>query len=94
MNLARVICLDNTHGTIHYRYGYHLFTLIIWHPIVSSGYSIAFLISEFRRTSAWLDFIKCNNEQDIFMADDADKKIKHRRRFTQNYLWKQLKTKG
>ncbi|CAG8578788.1 6134_t:CDS:1 [Scutellospora calospora] len=80
MKFARVVCLDGTHGMNHHKY--HLFTLIIKHPIVGSGYPVAFLISEFKRTSTlmeWFDFLKHENEEwrpDIFMVDDAGEEIR------------------
>ncbi|RIB25373.1 hypothetical protein C2G38_2166112 [Gigaspora rosea] len=79
-NLARVLCLDSTHGMNHY--GYHLFTIVMRHPITGSGYSIAFLISQFKRSlilKRWLNFLKYENEKldpDIFMVDDAGEEIK------------------
>jgi hypothetical protein len=79
-NFARVLCLDGTHGMNHHRY--HLFTLVMRHPITGSGYPVAFLISEFKRTitlKEWLDFLKQEHDEwcpDIFMVDDAGEEIK------------------
>ncbi|RIB04219.1 hypothetical protein C2G38_2222975 [Gigaspora rosea] len=73
--LERVMCLDGTHGMNHH--GYHLFTIVMRHPITGSGYPIAFLISEFKLSLTlrrWLEFLKYENEKlnpDIFMVDDA-----------------------
>ncbi|CAG8649725.1 8936_t:CDS:2, partial [Scutellospora calospora] len=80
MQHARVICLDGTHGMN--KYDYHLFTLIIRHPLAGSGYPIAFLISEYKKSLTlmkWLDFLKQEHNEwcpDIFMVDDAGEEIK------------------
>ena len=63
-------------------HGYHLFTLVVRHPKMGSGYPIAFLISEFKRTSTlkrWFSFLKHEHVEwnpDIFMVDDAEEEIK------------------
>ncbi|RIB07402.1 hypothetical protein C2G38_2147588 [Gigaspora rosea] len=73
--LVSVLCLDGTHGMNHH--GYHLFTIVMRHPITGSGYPIAFLISEFKRSLTlrrWLEFLKHENKKlnlDIFMVDDT-----------------------
>ena len=80
MKSSRVLCLDGTHGMNYH--GYHLFTLIMWHQTTGSGYPIAFLISEFKRTSTlkkWFNFLKYEHKEwnpDIFMVDDAGEEIK------------------
>ncbi|KAF0443464.1 hypothetical protein F8M41_003564 [Gigaspora margarita] len=80
MKTARVLCLDGTHRMNPIVF--HLFTIIMHHPTTGSGYPIAFLISEFKRSSTlkrWLDFLKNENENlipDIFMIDDAGEEIK------------------
>ena len=40
MKSSRVLCLDGTHGMNNH--GYHLFTLVVRHPKMGSGYPIAF----------------------------------------------------
>ncbi|KAF0557926.1 hypothetical protein F8M41_011737 [Gigaspora margarita] len=80
MKTARVLCLNGTHGMNHY--GFHLFTIIMHHATTRSRYPIAFLISEFKRSSTlkrWLDFLKNENENlrpDIFIVNDAGEEIK------------------
>ncbi|RIB26758.1 hypothetical protein C2G38_2029935 [Gigaspora rosea] len=80
MQYTRVICLDGTHGMN--KYGYHLFSLVIKHPMTGSGYPIAFLISKYKKTitlKRWFEFLKSNYENwnsDLFMVDDAGEDIK------------------
>lgn len=77
---SRVLCLDGTHGMN--QHGYHLFMLIMYHSVTGSGYPIAFLISEFKRSNTlkrWLNYLKHEHEKwnpDIFMIDDAGEEIK------------------
>ncbi len=54
-----MLYLNGTHGMNYH--GYHLFTLIMWYPIMGSGYLIAFLISKYKWSSTlkkWLTFLK------------------------------------
>ncbi|KAF0471083.1 hypothetical protein F8M41_025271 [Gigaspora margarita] len=80
--LARVLCLDGTHGMNYH--GFHLFTIMMHHPITGSVYPIAFLISEFKR-SLTLERrlghkhgMKTNPNKEIIWKD----------------LWRLLRTKG
>ncbi|KAF0542489.1 hypothetical protein F8M41_004589 [Gigaspora margarita] len=80
IEFGRVMCLDSTHGMNHH--GFHLFSIIMRHPITGNGYSVAFLISKFKQSSTlnrWFNFLKDTNENfspDIFMVDDAGEEIK------------------
>ncbi|KAF0508523.1 hypothetical protein F8M41_018747 [Gigaspora margarita] len=89
--LTKVLYLDSTHGMNHH--GYHLFTIVIHHPITGSEYPIAFLISQFKRfltLKRWLNFLKYENKKldlDIFMVDDAGEEIKAVGRVFQTVLY-------